>query len=156
MSTGAILAIVFGAIALAAVVIFLIIKGGGGGGSDGERKMCGGCQRAMAPGWAKCMFCGWAPMARIEFLTGPLAHQVMYLQDEVTTLGSVAGTTIVLSDPAVSRKHMAIRRLEGSYELADLGSTNGVYVNGHRMPKKSLVDGDILRVGTTEMVFKRE
>ena len=154
MSTGAILAIVFGAIAVAAVVVFLIVKSAGG--SSGERKLCGGCQRAMAPGWAQCMFCGWAPMARIEFLTGPLAHQVMYLQEEVTTLGSVAGTTIVLSDPAVSRKHMAIRKVNGAYELADLGSTNGVYVNGHRMPKKSLVDGDILRVGTTEMVFKRE
>ena len=41
-------------------------------------------------------------------------------------------------------------------ELADLGSTNGVYVNGHRMGKKVLVTGDIMRVGNTEMVFRVE
>ncbi len=153
MSTGAIVAICLGAILITAVIAYLLLAGDS---SSASKKLCGGCQRAMAPGWDKCMFCGWAPVARLEFMSGPLASQVMYLQEEVTTVGSVAGTTIVLSDPAVSRKHLAIRNVGGSYELADLGSTNGVYVNGHRMPKKTLVSGDILRVGTTEMVFKRE
>ena len=45
--------------------------------------------------------------------------------------------------------------LDGNFELADLGSTNGVYVNGHKVPKKTLVPGDIVRVGNTEMRFSR-
>ena len=105
------------------------------------------------------MFCGWQPPAavpRLEFVVGPLAGQTVPLQEEVTTIGSVAGNTVVLSDPAVSRKHLGIRRVGGKYELADLGSTNGVYVNGHRMGKKMLVSGDIMRVGNTEMVFRVE
>ena len=57
---------------------------------------------------------------------------------------------------AVSRKHAAIRKVDSNYELADLGSTNGVYVNGHKVPKKTLEAGDIIRVGNTEAVFKRE
>jgi pSer/pThr/pTyr-binding forkhead associated (FHA) protein len=70
--------------------------------------------------------------------------------------GSVAGNTVVLADPAVSRKHAGIRKVNGLYELADLGSTNGVYVNGHKVPKKTLEPGDIIRVGNTEAVFKPE
>ena len=120
------------------------------------QKICGGCNRVMLPVWTKCLFCGWAPMARLEFILGPMANQVLQLADEVTTIGSVAGNTVVLADPAVSRKHAGIRKVDSNYELADLGSTNGVYVNGHKVPKKTLEPGDIIRVGNTEAVFKRE
>ena len=58
--------------------------------------------------------------------------------------------------PSASSTSVSIRRVESAYELADFGSTNGVYVNGHKMPKKTLQSGDILRIGNTEMVFRRE
>jgi hypothetical protein len=119
-----------------------------------QQKVCGNCRRVMLPVWTKCLFCGWAPTARLEFIMGPMANQTLSLADEVTTLGSVAGNTVVLADPAVSRKHAGIRKVNGSYELADLGSTNGIYVNGHKVPKKTLEPGDIIRVGNTEAVFK--
>ena len=119
------------------------------------QRVCGGCNRVMLPVWTKCLFCGWAPGARLEFILGPMANQTLQLSEEVTTMGSVAGATVVLADPAVSRKHAAIRKVDGSFELADLGSTNGVYVNGHKVPKKTLEVGDIIRVGNTEAVFKR-
>ena len=69
------------------------------------QKVCGGCRRVMLPVWTKCLFCGWAPVARLEFILGPMANQTLPLADEVTTIGSVAGNTVVLADPAVSRKH---------------------------------------------------
>jgi hypothetical protein len=119
------------------------------------QRVCDGCKRVMLPVWTKCLFCGWAPGARLEFILGPMANQTLQLSEEVTTMGSVAGATVVLADPAVSRKHAAIRKVDGSFELADLGSTNGVYVNGHKVPKKTLEVGDIIRVGNTEAVFKR-
>jgi pSer/pThr/pTyr-binding forkhead associated (FHA) protein len=121
--------------------------------------VCGGCSRVMAADWQRCMFCGWQPVGglpRLEFVGGPLAGQVVQLVEEVTTVGSVAGNSVVLSDPAVSRKHVGIRRMGNRYEFADLGSTNGVYVNGHRVAKKLLDSGDIMRVGNTEMVFRAE
>jgi pSer/pThr/pTyr-binding forkhead associated (FHA) protein len=111
----------------------------------------------MLPDWSRCLFCGWQPVppvARLEFVIGPLAGQVVALADEITTIGSVPGNSVVLADPAVSRKHIGIRRVGERYELADLGSTNGVYVNGHRTAKKMLDPGDIMRVGNTEMVFR--
>ena len=85
-----------------------------------------------------------------------MANQAISLNEEVTRIGSVAGNSIVLADPAVSSKHAVIRKLESIYELADLGSTNGTYVNGHKVPKKNLEPGDIIRVGNTEAVFRRE
>jgi pSer/pThr/pTyr-binding forkhead associated (FHA) protein len=110
----------------------------------------------MLPVWTKCLFCGWSPVAKLQFILGPMANQTLALSEEVTTIGSVAGNTVVLADPAVSRKHAGIRKVNGLYELADLGSTNGVYVNGHKVPKKTLEPGDIIRVGNTEAVFKPE
>jgi len=120
-------------------------------------RVCGGCQRVMLPDWDKCLFCGWVPpppAGLIEFILGPMVGQVVRLDGEVTTIGSVGGNTVVLADPAVSKKHVGIRRASSGYELADLGSTNGVYVNGQRTAKKILAAGDIIRVGTSEMVFK--
>jgi hypothetical protein len=154
VSTGALIGIIVGGAVLLLIIIVLIARKSGGSASN--QRVCGGCQRVMLPAWTKCLFCGWAPGARLEFILGPMANQTLALTEEVTTIGSVAGNTVVLADPAVSRKHAGIRKLEGSYELADLGSTNGVYVNGHKVPKKALDPGDIIRVGNTEAVFKRE
>jgi hypothetical protein len=152
MSTGALAAIVLGGFLLVLAALILL----GRRGKKVAARVCGGCQRAMLPQWDRCMFCGWAPAARLDFILGPLTGQRHELRDEMTTLGSVGGNSIVLADPAVSKKHAAIRRVGGQYELADLGSTNGIYVNGHKMPKKALETGDIVRIGNTEAVFRRE
>ena len=153
MSTGAVIALIVGVALLLLVALVVIAKLAQ---APQAQKICGGCHRVMLPVWTKCLFCGWAPVARLEFILGPMANQTLPLSEEVTTIGSVAGNTVVLADPAVSRKHAGIRKVDGSYELADFGSTNGVYVNGHKVPKKTLEPGDIIRVGNTEAVFKRE
>jgi len=153
VSTGGLIAIIVG---VALVILAILVRVARGGEPGKVQKICGNCKRVMLPVWTKCLFCGWAPAARLEFILGPMANQTLPLTEEVTTIGSVAGVNIVLADPAVSRKHAAIRKVDGNYELADLGSTNGVYVNGHKVPKKTLEPGDIIRVGNTEAVFKRE
>lgn len=134
------------------LVIFLLARKSS---APAHQKICGGCKRVMLPVWTKCLFCGWQPGARLEFILGPMANQVLQLAEDVTTIGSVSGATVVLADPAVSKKHAAIRKVDSAFELADLGSTNGVYVNGQKVPKKTLEVGDIIRVGNTEAVFKR-
>lgn len=153
MSTGALIGIIVGGAVLVLVILAVAAKKAA---KPKAQKVCGGCKRVMLPVWTKCLFCGWAPVARLEFILGPMANQTLPLAEEVTTIGSVAGNTVVLADPAVSRKHAGIRKVDANYELADLGSTNGVYVNGHKVPKKTLEPGDIIRVGNTEAVFKRE
>ena len=118
---------------------------------------CRGCHRVVLPDWVKCRFCGATLRelrAELEFVSGPLLGQTIGLDRDVTTIGSVAGNTVLLADTGVSRKHIGIKRLDGGYELADLGSTNGVYVNGEKVARRKLEVGDVIRVGTTEMVFR--
>lgn len=152
MSTPVLIGVIVGGVLLLVILLVLLARSG----KKPAARQCQQCKKNMLPTWSKCMFCGWQPAARLEFILGPLAGQTVRLTEDMTTLGSVAGNTVVLADPAVSRKHVAIRRAEGAYEVADLGSTNGIYVNGHKVPKKALEAGDIVRVGNTEMVFRRE
>jgi hypothetical protein len=153
VSTGALIALI---VVAALVILGLLVLVAKRNASTTQQKICDGCRRVMLPVWTKCLFCGWSPVAKLQFILGPMANQVLALSEEVTTIGSVAGNTVVLADPAVSRKHAGIRKVNGLYELADLGSTNGVYVNGHKVPKKTLEPGDIIRVGNTEAVFRPE
>lgn len=81
------------------------------------------------------------------------------LDSEITTVGSQGGNSIVVSDPAVAKKHFAIRRDPNDpsmYELCDLGSRSGVFVNGQRLGKRLLSSGDTIRLGAAEMVFRIE
>jgi hypothetical protein len=151
VSTSALIVLIVVAAVVVLGVLVIVAKANS---TPAQQRLCGGCRRAMLPVWTKCLFCGWSPTARLEFILGPMANQTLSLNEEVTTIGSVAGNTVVLADPAVSRKHAGIRKVNGAYELADLGSTNGIYVNGHKVPKKTLEPGDIIRVGNTEAVFK--
>ena len=73
----------------------------------------------------------------------------------VTVIGRSSGCDIVLDDPNVSRRHAEVRRLGEGYSLIDLGSTNGTEVNGQRVGETSLMNGDVIGVGTTRLTFER-
>src|SRR5215510_14393357 len=139
MDTEVLIAIIVVSTLLGLVLLISVARSGSK--KDKGQRTCGQCNRVMLPAWDKCMFCGWQPVARLVFIHGPMAGQTVNLVEYVTTIGSVAGNNVVLADPAVSRKHAGIRRVENNYELADFGSTNGVYVNGHKVPKKNLTTG---------------
>jgi Protein of unknown function (DUF3662)/FHA domain len=77
------------------------------------------------------------------------------LERGVTVIGRSSGSDIVLDDPNVSRRHAEIRRVGDGYSLVDLGSTNGTEVNGQRVGETSLMNGDVIGVGTTRLTFER-
>lgn len=64
---------------------------------------------------------------------------------------SVAGRSemggIVLQDPGISRKHFQVTRVGTTCVLEDLGSLNGTYVNGQRIARCPLKDGDKVQAG---------
>jgi uncharacterized protein YkwD len=75
------------------------------------------------------------------------------LKDE-HTVGSDHGNSLAIDDQTVSRRHAVIRRRAGSFELADLNSTNGTYVNGNRITAPvTIKDHDHIRFGAARYVF---
>jgi hypothetical protein len=61
---------------------------------------------------------------------------------------------IVLADPNVSRRHAEFRRDESGWHVVDLGSTNGIKVNGRRVPEAALGPGDQITIGVTDLTFE--
>jgi Protein of unknown function (DUF3662)/FHA domain len=73
------------------------------------------------------------------------------------TLGRSREADIVLDDANVSRKHAEVRPSGGSWIVRDLGSTNGVKVNGRRIEgAQSLKRGDVIELGTSRATFELE
>ena len=75
------------------------------------------------------------------------------------TLGRSREADIVLDDVNVSRKHAEVRPSGGSWIVRDLGSTNGVKVNGRRLDParpQSLKRGDVIELGTSRATFELE
>lgn len=71
-----------------------------------------------------------------------------------TRIGRHPKNDITLDDSQVSRNHAHIRRLEDRFVLSDLGSANGVYVNGEVVvTPRPLANGDVIGIGDTKLTF---
>ncbi len=78
------------------------------------------------------------------------------LDEAVAVVGRTKDCAVaILDDPSVSRRHAEIR-LDGSeFWIVDLGSTNGTEVNGKRVSRLRLGNGDRITVGQTTLTFER-
>jgi FHA domain-containing protein len=63
---------------------------------------------------------------------------------------------VVLSDANVSRRHIELRRGERGWAAVDLGSTNGMKVNGRRLSHAELEPGDRITIGINDLTFELE
>jgi FhaA, N-terminal domain/FHA domain len=89
----------------------------------------------------------------VWLIVGGQRHPV---EKRVTVIGRAQGCDVQLSDPNVSRRHAELRQEETSYWVVDLGSTNGMEVNGQRLRQAKLEGGDRITLGSTDVVFERE
>src|SRR5215468_2012932 len=69
------------------------------------------------------------------------------LPARVLRIGRAPDNDVVISDLSVSRHHAELRRVGDSYQIADLDSHNGTFVNGQRVMTAPLTEGDILGIG---------
>jgi ABC transport system ATP-binding/permease protein len=73
---------------------------------------------------------------------------VMSVRSTVLKIGRAADNDVVVADLSVSRYHAELRRsLRGSYEIVDLGSHNGTFLNGQRITASPMTEIDIVGVG---------
>jgi hypothetical protein len=83
---------------------------------------------------------------------GKLLREVTF-DRPIINVGKLSTSNLRLDDINVSRKHAVIERREsGEWRVTDLGSTNGVNVNGQRITQVALTDGDRVLIGNTTLV----
>ena len=71
----------------------------------------------------------------------------------VPVIGRGSEADIIVDDSGVSRRHLEIRLMQGHAIATDLHSTNGTFVEGHRVDAATLLDGNTLTVGRTRIMF---
>jgi hypothetical protein len=87
--------------------------------------------------------------------SGPRVNQQLKLRAGSNIVGRDGRKAqLVVEEPSVSGEHAKIRYENGVFVIYDLASTNGTYVNGHRVEKQRLMDNDLVRLGRMEFVFK--
>ncbi len=74
----------------------------------------------------------------------------------VKTVGRAPRADFVVDAALVSRLHCRLTAGDDEVEVVDLKSTNGTYVNGKRVTKAHLAQGDRLRVGRVELTVGRQ
>src|SRR5215471_8101791 len=72
---------------------------------------------------------------------------IMRLPTRVLRIGRAADNEVVVSDLGVSRYHAELRRSARGYEIVDLNSHNGTYVNGQRVTSAPVTEADIVGIG---------
>jgi hypothetical protein len=82
------------------------------------------------------------------------SNRHLQLTEGTTVVGRGQDAQFRLPDTGVSRRHLEITWDGHSARLADLGSTNGTTVNGNPVQTWQLVDGDVVRIGQSRLVFR--
>lgn len=83
-------------------------------------------------------------------------ERIHELTDDVTSIGRASTNIIQLKDEKASREHCRIVREGDGYRLEDLGSRNGVTVNGLKVASQTLKVGDVVAVGDWRIIFDQE
>ncbi|MCE5290278.1 MAG: FHA domain-containing protein [Nocardiaceae bacterium] len=79
------------------------------------------------------------------------------LKEAATSIGRLPENDIVIDDAKISRRHAVIIDTGSSFVITDLGSTNGVEVEGQKIrPSATLANGQRIRVGRHEFIFEVE
>jgi transcriptional regulator with GAF, ATPase, and Fis domain len=103
---------------------------------------------------------------RLLAISGSLTGTVRELSDSPISVGRLEANQLCLSDPAVSRSHCTIQPVESlnsqgqngqgqnsQYELVDLDSRSGTFVNGMPVLRRSLDHGDTIRIGNASFLY---
>ena len=91
---------------------------------------------------------------RLVMLDGPDAPQSIDGGEAEVSIGTATGNTLVLTDPAVSRHHVAIAATQRGHLVRDLGSTNGTLINGVPIERAYLAPNALITVGDTRLRFE--
>lgn len=95
-------------------------------------------------------------MAIIETFFNEALQQELRLTKPISTVGRLTNNDIHIDNMAVSSRHAMIKQDNGNYYIEDNNSTNGTYLNGKRIKRSQLTDGDIVTICKHHLKFKSE
>jgi pSer/pThr/pTyr-binding forkhead associated (FHA) protein len=84
---------------------------------------------------------------------GQNAGSTFLIDADLTSIGRNPSSDVFLDDITVSRRHAELRRSGARFELRDLGSLNGTYVNRERVDAVALSSGDEVQIGKFKLAF---
>lgn len=138
---------------------------------------CPKCGSEVASGVAACSTCGceitdattsFEPVgveSAVEFDScadegpvlvvskGPQLGERFFIDRSTLSVGRDPECDIFFNDMTVSRAHARFDFEDGALSVTDLGSLNGTYVNGVCVDRAVLSGGDIVQIGTFQMVY---
>jgi pSer/pThr/pTyr-binding forkhead associated (FHA) protein len=114
-------------------------------------------QDAAATAGAEGQLCGAEALpqgsALLVVKRGPNAGSRFLLDQDSTTAGRHPKSDIFLDDITVSRRHAEFRCVSGEFQIVDVGSLNGTYVNREPVDSALLANGDEVQIGKFRLVF---
>ena len=84
---------------------------------------------------------------------GPSQGSRFLLDQDLSIAGRHPEADIFLDDVTVSRKHAQFQRKDGNFQVRDLGSMNGIFVNGQRVDGSILEEGSEILIGKFRLTF---
>jgi pSer/pThr/pTyr-binding forkhead associated (FHA) protein len=91
--------------------------------------------------------------ASMLYASGPYAGSEIALEGERIRLGRGPGVDVLIDDASVSHEHAALELTPTGFLIRDLGSTNGVRLNGARVMTAELKHGDRVTLGAVEFCY---
>ena len=112
---------------------------------------------ARGPEMVSATDSGMAPQAGrayLEILDGDGKGHMITVGSRGITIGAGSRNHLVLDDSFVSRQHARVDKAKDGYTVRDLGSTNGIRIDGRDLTEAELTDGTKVQVGGVLMVFR--
>jgi two-component system, NtrC family, response regulator HydG len=86
-------------------------------------------------------------------ISGPEEGKVFPINDADVTIGRGPANSVSIADPLLSRQHCRISREGPTFNLQDLGSFNGTFVNGAPIKQQAIAHGDLIKTGASILLF---
>ena len=90
--------------------------------------------------------------ANLIVLSGLNVGEMFRLGNADVVIGRGQGSEIQVVDDGVSRRHAIVRNMADEIWIEDAGSRNGTFVNGERITRRRLIDGDKVQIGAATVL----
>lgn len=115
-----------------------------------ERDKSGACTEvtALSRHAQRLLGLGQRDATSLIVVAGDSVGEMHQLAEPETIIGRGDKVHIRVRDDSISRQHARIHRMDGAFVVEDMGSANGTFVNGQKISRHRLEDGDKISVGT--------